>query len=201
MLKHLLLKHLAKFSVVAILTIISVWTWRSYVKILNECTISAQKSDAPDLEMHPTVSITTLKLHEKSEKNNLTFILNAQTSDFNHATNTITCYGVLCVFEQKKAHIGQFTAQKAEYNKPSKQGRIDGSVHGTFKDLKIEAQDLCYSHKDQILSTKKPATYTHPHFFCTAGESTINLAHNSIQLTNGVYTEFSRCSTTDKSSQ
>jgi hypothetical protein len=175
--------------------------WKSYVQIVDESDTETKKSGSTTSDTNPTVHITNLNLREKTNKNNIIFVLNAQTSDFHHATNQINCFEITCNIEQHNHLIAHFIAKKARYNKTSQQAFIDGPVEGSFKDLNIQAENLFYSHETQTVSTDSTATYSHALFLCRAGQSIIHVADNSFEFKKGVYTEFSSRATTNKGSQ
>lgn len=131
-------------------------------------------------------------LHEYSKNKVNEVIITAHKSVFSIAVNTLSCTQVICQIIYKTKHRAVINAQYALVDRKNKKIAFKGTVDGTFEEITLHGQNIVYNFETGIITTQHPITYIHPSGYFTAGTSSVDSKNKSIEMNNGIYSEFSQ---------
>lgn len=161
-------------------------------------TLNSKKSNNEGQK--PSIVIQQLQICEKDKQQQYNVTVNAHEGRFFYPSSLIEATDVTCNIKQNGQDIGSLHAQKSSIDQNKKNAFLPGPVHGHLKNISLKCSDIFYDINQNKAFTNHPTSCTHPLFTIIANQATIDFSQDTLSLQEGVYSEFSCGSTTNKRS-
>lgn len=190
-----MVKRIFLLSITVILLLSFMWRGTKKVPTPQpEADVTSQPAiltDTSTTRSEPTITIRDITLHEAEKCKGYEMVVTAQESRFHNVSDIVECCNVHCKISKHGQSMATVQATTSRIDRPKRIVTFQGPVQGTFKDLIFHGCDISYNFSDQIVTSDKTTTYTHPLFRFCAQQSTVNINAGTIQMSKGVQSEFS----------